>query len=157
MIVTALAVVGFVVLFGGIYLYGRYMDHRLGIKNDQDYYDLIARGVIEGPKLRKSRLDGHFRYIFESYFSRFRHTFHPIFQPAFPGKSPKVIHLDLLDDSSELPADVLPSFERDADLIRWLATHTMISQSQVQKWFKGNTANLAYLVKGEREKYARKH
>jgi hypothetical protein len=33
----------------------------------------------------------------------------------------------------------------------------MISQRQVQKWFKGNTANLAYLVKDERDKFARKH
>jgi len=41
--------------------------------------------------------------------------------------------------------------------IRWLATHPIIPQSQVQKWFKCNTANLAYLVKGERDLFARKH
>jgi hypothetical protein len=99
----------------------------------------------------------HFPNIFGPLLVSFRATFGPLSQPtSAPAPDVKVARLGLLDDHA-LPADVLPEFEQPEDLIRWLATHTMISQGQVQTWFKGNTANLAYLVKDERDKYAKKH
>jgi hypothetical protein len=155
-IATALFGVVFVGFLCAVTWYGRRWDRLHGIRNDEDYVKYLARQREAEPEREKRAPRQRYSQIIRALFQRYSPAIRPLFQRAIPRNSPPVVRLGLFDDH-DTPADVLPEFERADDLIRWLATHTVMSQGQVQRWFRGEGTRLAYLVKDERDKYKAKY